>query len=69
MTPGGGVRFNMTRVINLFRRADQVDDIFQESEAKNFDVTGETAKGRRPRARTARVLRVPRLARLQPRIQ
>ena len=37
--------FNMTRVINLFRRADQVDDTFQESKANHFDVTGETAKG------------------------
>jgi hypothetical protein len=37
--------FNMTRVINIFKRADQVDDTFQVSKADRRVVTGETAKG------------------------
>ena len=37
--------FNMTRVINLFRRADQVDDTFKESKSDHRRIEGETAKG------------------------
>ena len=37
--------FNMTRVINLFRRADQVDDTFKEARHDHRVVEGETAKG------------------------
>ena len=34
----------MTRVINIFKRADQVDDTFKVSAADRRVVTGETAK-------------------------
>ena len=37
-------QFSMTRVINIFKRADQVDDTFQVSAADKRVVTGETAK-------------------------
>ena len=36
--------FPMTRVINIFKRADQVDDTFEVSAADRRVVTGETAK-------------------------
>ena len=35
----------MTRVINLFRRADQVDDTFKEAKHDHRVIEGETAKG------------------------
>ena len=38
-------QFSMTRVINIFERADQVDDTFKVSAADKRVVTGETAKG------------------------
>ena len=37
--------FNMTRVINIFRRADQVDDTFKASQSDHRVVSGETATG------------------------
>ena len=37
-------KFSMTRVINIFKRADQVDDTFKVSDADRRVVTGETAK-------------------------
>ena len=37
--------FSMTRVINIFKRADQVDDTFVESKADKRVLLGETAKG------------------------
>ena len=38
-------QFSMTRVINIFERADQVDDTFQVSKADRRVVSGQTAKG------------------------
>ena len=38
-------KFNMTRVINIHRRADQVDDTFKASDADHRVIEGETAKG------------------------
>ena len=38
-------KFSMTRVINIFKRADQVDDTFKVSAADKRVLTGETAKG------------------------
>ena len=38
-------KFSMTRVINIFERADQVDDTFEVSKADRRVVKGETAKG------------------------
>ena len=38
-------QFSMTRVINIFARADQVDDTFKVSAADRRVMTGETAKG------------------------
>jgi hypothetical protein len=42
-------KFNMTRVINIFRRADQVDDTIRVSKANKGVNIGEDAKAVRPR--------------------
>jgi hypothetical protein len=38
-------KFSMTRVINIFKRADQVDDTFVASKANKNVILGQTAKG------------------------
>jgi hypothetical protein len=38
-------QFSMTRVINIFKRADQVDDTFVASKANKNVILGQTAKG------------------------
>ena len=55
-------KFSMTRVINIFKRADQVDDTFKESAADARVIEGSRRAPRRCEARAGGVGEVPRKA-------